>query len=642
MKKIIKNRIQKEKEMAYEFIRLLKFSVNLLLYNIWVLVPFLFIYVFLTENIIKPLVSVILSFVLSITGIEYIGYDNILTALLNPIFDITVILSVLILAFFCLFEIVGIVYLVNESYYKRKVSFFGLIVQSAKKSFEIIFPKNWLAIIYVLILMPLTSTGVGDTFISSISVPHFIEEYILEVPWMLFLYAAILIILVLFVYFTFFSFDFFVLGNLSFNQSVIESLKLMKSKLFRFRRMQFYWAIFVVLLRIISIGILMIVIIMIGGFVVYQALEANHISVLMSGVIGFLSVTQLLLITLNTLFTVSMTTTFVSAYYIYNVEVSSESNSLIVNNIRIPFFKRTLVTLTSLIFIIAIVAHAGAAYILVNYRSYINTIKGPAITAHRGASSLAPENSRSSIEKAIELGADYVEFDLTQTKDGVLVVSHDNDLSKRFGINKIISQSTLEELKDVDIGTHFSPEFASERIITFEDAIQICKGRIKMNIELKPTADDHDMVETAVKIFQDNNLYEDGFFASVDLETLFKVEELDSKINTCYNTSIAFGEIQYLPIDFFSIEQSFITGSLIDTIHDNSKQIFAWTVDNEDEIKTLTEEGINNIVTNDIAMARKTIDDVVKVYNSNKKNYAFRYLMNTFFDINITEFEVEE
>ena len=130
---MIKRRIKKEIALVKEFIKLLKVSLGLLLYNIWVLIPFSLLYIFVTQYLIMPGISILLSFVLSLTGLDYIGYDNIFSVLLNPLFDITAILCILILAYFCLFEIVGIVYLVNESHFKRKVSFLGLIVQSAKK-----------------------------------------------------------------------------------------------------------------------------------------------------------------------------------------------------------------------------------------------------------------------------------------------------------------------------------------------------------------------------------------------------------------------------------------------------------------------------------------------------------------------------
>ncbi len=544
--------------------------------------------------------------------------------------------------FFCLYEIVGLIYIVNESYFKRKVSFLGLIVQSLKKSAQIVYPKNWLVIIYVLLLMPLTSMGIGNSFISSVSVPDFINEYILQVPWLLFLYIVVLLVLILFVYFTFFSFNFFVLENISFNKAVLNSLKLMREGLFRFKRLLTYWGFTAVVIRLITFGIVMFIVILMGGAIVLFAVEEGSLPFLWCVVLGSLSFLQNLLNILSTVFTVSMTVSFVSAYYFKHIEKDYSQDPVVIKSFHFRYFKTAVIVLTSFILIFSVASYTLAAYILMNYRSYLGTIKGPAVTAHRGASALAPENTRASLEKAIELGANYVEFDLTQTKDGVLVVAHDNDLSSRFGQDKVISQPTYDELRDVDVGSYFAPEFSSERLITFEEAIQICKGRIKMNIELKPTADDHDLVETAVRIFKENDLYEDGFFASVDLETLLEVERIAPEIGTCYNTSIAYGQIHYLPIDYFSVEQTFVTGSLIDSVHNSSKEIFAWTVDNEEKVKELTMEGINNIVTNDITMAKETIEEVVKVNNSNRKDYAYRYYMNTLFDVELNDLSIED
>ena len=85
----------------------------------------------------------------------------------------------------------------------------------------------------------------------------------------------------------------------------------------------------------------------------------------------------------------------------------------------------------------------------------------------------------------------------------------------------------------------------------------------------------------------------------------------------------------------FSVLNKLLTENLINIIHNSSKEIFAWTVDNEDEVEELTEEGINNIVTNDVTMAKEKIEEVVKLNNSNQREYAYRYLMRSLFDIDL-------
>jgi len=88
------------------------------------------------------------------------------------------------------------------------------------------------------------------------------------------------------------------------------------------------------------------------------------------------------------------------------------------------------------------------------------------VIAHRGAAGKAPENTMASIRQAIEDGTDWIEIDVQETADGKVVVVHDSDFMKLAGVNMKVWDGTLQELKAIDIGSWFDPEFASERLPT--------------------------------------------------------------------------------------------------------------------------------------------------------------------------------
>ncbi|MFF7698190.1 glycerophosphodiester phosphodiesterase [Streptomyces lydicus] len=101
----------------------------------------------------------------------------------------------------------------------------------------------------------------------------------------------------------------------------------------------------------------------------------------------------------------------------------------------------------------------------------------PETVAHRGASSYAPENTLASIDAAARLGFDWVENDVQRTKDGELVILHDNSLARTTNVKKIfpdrspwnVSDFTLKEIEKLDAGSWFGPKFAGERVPTLED-----------------------------------------------------------------------------------------------------------------------------------------------------------------------------
>ncbi len=77
------------------------------------------------------------------------------------------------------------------------------------------------------------------------------------------------------------------------------------------------------------------------------------------------------------------------------------------------------------------------------------------ITAHRGASGHAPENTLSSLRKAIEMGADFCEIDVQETIDGVLILFHDNNFKRTTGIDKNVWETTYDEVKNLEAGCWF-------------------------------------------------------------------------------------------------------------------------------------------------------------------------------------------
>src|SRR3990170_1715594 len=99
------------------------------------------------------------------------------------------------------------------------------------------------------------------------------------------------------------------------------------------------------------------------------------------------------------------------------------------------------------------------------------------IIAHRGYSARAPENTLAALEAAVAAGADAVEFDLHTAACGTPVLFHDAMLSRTTNGVGPLRRRTLDQLKALDAGKWFSPDFAGERIPSFEETLRALKGR---------------------------------------------------------------------------------------------------------------------------------------------------------------------
>jgi glycerophosphoryl diester phosphodiesterase len=102
-------------------------------------------------------------------------------------------------------------------------------------------------------------------------------------------------------------------------------------------------------------------------------------------------------------------------------------------------------------------------------------VRGMEIIAHRGAMKLAPENTLASQRLAYELGADYVEVDVRITRDGIPVNMHDPTLDRTTDGTGVVHAFTLAQLKALDAGSWFAPEFAGERVPTIAEALEVAR-----------------------------------------------------------------------------------------------------------------------------------------------------------------------
>ncbi|MHA1282180.1 MAG: glycerophosphodiester phosphodiesterase [Promethearchaeota archaeon] len=225
------------------------------------------------------------------------------------------------------------------------------------------------------------------------------------------------------------------------------------------------------------------------------------------------------------------------------------------------------------------------------------------IFAHRGASKLAPENTLRAFQKAIELGADYVEFDVHETKDGEIVIIHDDDVERTAGIKGKIKEMTLKELKELDFG-------GGEKIPTLKELIELAKDKIGLQCEIKVRG----IAKKIVEYFKEADLIDSTIISSFIHDELLAVKKYAPEIKLA---PLVFGikknkmireaiEHKYYAIHPF---YKFINQKFLDEAHKNNIKINTWTVDSKSRMKKLIEMGIDGIITNDVELAKEVLSE---------------------------------
>lgn len=232
------------------------------------------------------------------------------------------------------------------------------------------------------------------------------------------------------------------------------------------------------------------------------------------------------------------------------------------------------------------------------------------VIGHRGANSLAPENTLKSFQKAIELQADYIEFDVHESKDGEIVIIHDANTLRTTGKLGLVHNMTLKELRELDFRE-------GEQIPTLGDLIKIAKGKIGLNCEIKANGIAHKIVT----ILQDANIIDSTIISSFKHEELLKIQDLEPNLKIAPLGPTKTGwitnwfsrknllkfthEHQFYAINPF---HKIVNKRFVKKAHDDNIKIFPWTANSTVAIKKLIELDVDGIITNDIIKLKNILN----------------------------------
>ncbi len=221
------------------------------------------------------------------------------------------------------------------------------------------------------------------------------------------------------------------------------------------------------------------------------------------------------------------------------------------------------------------------------------------ITAHRGSSGSAPENTLSAVHQAIAHGAGYAEIDVQLSNDGTIVLYHDQTLIK-LGNPKPITELTYHEIGLADAGSWFSPDYVGERIPTLDEVIDLARDRIKLNIELKLYDTDSALPEAVAFLIDRMDFIEQCIVTSFDEMAIKRVKLLNPGIRTgliIRNKKTLTNQIWSSDIDILSVKSKLVNRSLVKKANQNGKELHAWTVNTKKEMRRMLRYEVKSVIT---------------------------------------------
>ena len=239
--------------------------------------------------------------------------------------------------------------------------------------------------------------------------------------------------------------------------------------------------------------------------------------------------------------------------------------------------------------------------------SRLNLDSDVAITAHRGASIAAPENSMAAFRAAMEGGATYAELDVQRTRDGELIVLHDADVMRMGDDPRKVKDLTAAEITGIDIGRKYDPAFAGETPPTLAEVIDLVRGRMKLNIELKYNVPDPGLAPAVVELLRREDFLDQVVITSLDYAALGQIKQLEPRLATGHIVTAAVGNVVKSEADFLSLNSARATPSLVRRAHAAGKQVHVWTVNKPEVMLLMIERGVDNIITDDPALVARVI-----------------------------------
>ena len=584
--------------------------LSLYLQNVWYLIrdnwrlllPFLLLYCVCNLGLTIITLDVLLWCNMLLTGNTYLGPDNILTFFRSPSTNLLTLLLLIVVCFLHVVEISGIMHAYSMSSIGKKTTLRGIINTGIDAGLRVFLPKNWLMLPMLLVLIPLTGFF-SLSFVSlQVVIPGFVREFIQANTLYRNLYRGVYFLLLLIEITYIFSMNFHLLGEDSFPQACRKSQKLIRGRYgFTAAALVAVAVLFSLFVTAASSTVSTVLLKLLSRFSsTVSAADSARLSAWILNLNGALA--ALLAPAVN----IAALTTLFFQYIEDDDKLASLSRGA---------FHDRMLPKKHIAALCAVLAVTLGLYLYQGGRGQeiaaAGTPRMPEIVAHRGDSVNAPDNTMPAFEMAALEHPAWVELDVQQTKDGVILVSHDDDLQRVSGTRQYIHELTYDEIRQIDVGSWFSKEYGYVRLSTLDSVLKLFKDSgTRVMVEIKYTGFGDHVEESVLDIINENGMHDQTLIISTHPGTLERIKELDPSMITCYTMFVAWEHIEDIPFaDWYTVEEGNIDPGLVENVHAAGGRVYAWTVNSQETVQYLIDCGVDGMLTDNPVLMKRVIEN---------------------------------
>lgn len=600
-------------------------TLQIIRFNFNTLIIFEIIYRLVGLAIIFPLARQLFYWTITLTGDQYIINRDFVEYLFSPFTILIMIVLILIVGLYITYEVVALSVLFHSSHYQDKLGLQTLFIASFRKMRFVIVNYHITIIIssmiFLVIVEGLHVVGIAST----IQIPSLIIDQLRATGW----FYPLITMIVLTVFILFFETIFYELQcsieHITIRDNFKHSRSILKHNrgkmLFQFIIINGGLNLFLYILYGLFLGVVAVFVLIIRG---ESAVFGVILTVLYTIylIIGFFA--SIILIPINF--------AWINTWYYERKQTLDKETQAEISRIRRnrPFSNRSFGRILSVISLFLLAITILSFFNQSNSPERIAFLNNPRIISHRGGGDFGPENTLSAIEQGIEFGADAVEIDVRFTSDNIPVLMHDETLGRTTndGLNRKVVNVTLEELKQLDAGSWFDPMYEGESIPTLQEALDFIDHRVDVYIELKAPTENLEQIilsiieeahmENNVKILSFNGLLlEQIKMENEDIETVLLLRNFLGDINALANNRY---------IDYFAFHHNTAVNNIeyVRVLQQAGKGVIVWTVNDDTQIDTVNNLGVDGIITDTPLIAREI------VYSDTTKSF-YRVLLEKLF-----------
>lgn len=547
--------------------------------------------------------AALFSYLYNILSLSSTNMVEVNMSIFSPLNIFITIIASLFIAYTILIGIFSVVKIIVYDYYRNdSIPIILIIKESVMKVRRVVTFKNF-PLIFLFFILP--GVGITPQKLFTFNVPDYIIDELSKNTLYSFGFGAWLVLIVCLVFLFSFLIPSMVINEYGFIRSALESIKIVKE----IRSLRLLKIYFRTLLWII-ISLIPIYLFLISSRLLIEIIFPEFITFILNNainwMISFISNTLP-----NALLLASLTLSYLNIKS-YKIEDIKEKNkileekayySILYKNLKI-FFSRKLNIL--LVIVLAFVFnYTFPIFANIEIRSWKDVV----VIAHRGDQNSIQniaENTIPAFENAHKKGADIIETDLYENKDGGVIVIHDYNLKRVTGQNIKVADVTSEMLKNIKLKN-------GENIPTLEEILIWAKtNNVKMLLEPKLHKNEINFYSTVSNLIQKYNMTNQIMIHSLNLDTLVEMKKLLPNVKTGLTIFGGFGDFGYIDTDFYSIQETAITKQQVDAVHKLDKKVYVWTINNADNVLKYVDMGVDGIITDDVEGIKSELTKIEK------------------------------